>query len=208
MIAKVCDCESRRDSWFQNRLVFTSLGQAKSFPSYTHTFLYNPMQWQARGHSPWKVVWVCPAVKIPFSCLSHHSLGSQLQYHSVLRSPLWAKINVLAPAREISALQPKFGSNFSSQALKISKNFSSLDLMFAKKKKSSLAPISVLHAEHPHQTKKFSAPPPLGRHIVVYPQSNWGVPKLGICTHSFAGCMFHNRCISVNISHIDYNNQM
>ena len=50
------------------------------------------------------------------------------------------KYQILTPTREIyqkieefSDLQPKFSSNFSSQALKMLKIFSSLDLTFAKK---------------------------------------------------------------------------
>ena len=36
------------------------------------------------GHSSEKVVWVCPAVKTPFSILFRRSLDPQLQHDSVL----------------------------------------------------------------------------------------------------------------------------
>ena len=49
-----------------------------------------PPEW----HSPEKVVWVCPAVKTPFSCLSRRFLDPQLQcIIQFFRLPLWAKIS-------------------------------------------------------------------------------------------------------------------
>ena len=67
------------------------------------------------GQSPEKVVWVCLAVKAPFSRLSRRSLGPHLQHDSVLKTPhLEQKYQILTPTREIcqkfeefSALQPK-----------------------------------------------------------------------------------------------------
>ena len=46
--------------------------------------IWHPGEVKSWGHSPEKVVWVCPAVKTPFTCLSRHSLDPQLQHDSIL----------------------------------------------------------------------------------------------------------------------------
>ena len=79
----------------------------------------------------------------------------QLQHDSVLLTPTLSKTREIFPKfKDFSLLQQKCGPNFSSQALKMLKIFSSLDLTF-KKKIGSLDPISVRGSapDIPTQTK-------------------------------------------------------
>ena len=74
-------------------------------------------------------------------------------------------LQIVAPTREISrnfkensALQPKFGSNFSSQAQNMLKNFSSLDHTFAKNQ--FFSPLFRRSAPSIPTQKKVECPPP------------------------------------------------
>ena len=81
-------------------------------------------------------------------------------WFSSLDPTLSEKLEILTHTREIfqkfkefSALQPKFGSNFSSLALKMLKIFSSLDLTFAKKNQFFRPPFRRSAPDIPTQTK-------------------------------------------------------
>ena len=112
------------------------------------------------GHSPEKVVRVCPSVKTPFSRFSHRSLDLQLQFDLVLKTPTLSKNNKFWLLREkfvknlknfgeFSVLQPKFGPNFHFISPQNVKNFqflrpcfhqiiSSLDPQFGAPHRTSL----------------------------------------------------------------------